>query len=226
MTVSEKVYPEYTATAVAQAAPQIVVAADAAKPSQPIGVYHAPHVSTAVPLQQKQGAKCCGVCCDYRRAVIICDIVVFVLELIALILLATGVANIYYDDEGGEELEEHMEDYVLVEIIFSAISMVLAAVAIYGAMTYNVYLVGLNAVWLLVGCILGVVLAVNACNEWEDKDTGDTDYQCEVRAPGIVIAFIITLLWIYPHVGFIVEVSQGILTGETYEREEFSCCCV
>ncbi len=44
--------------------------------------------------------------------------------------------------------------------------------------------------------------------------------------PDIVIGLIITALFMYPHIGFIIEVRRGIMTRETYSREEHSCCCV
>ena len=35
-----------------------------------------------------------------------------------------------------------------------------------------------------------------------------------------------TAAFLYPHIGFILEVKKGIMTRDTYPREEFSCCCV
>jgi len=45
-------------------------------------------------------------------------------------------------------------------------------------------------------------------------------------APEIVIQAVLTLFFMYPHIGFIMEVHSGIMSAETYPREEFSCCCV
>ena len=42
----------------------------------------------------------------------------------------------------------------------------------------------------------------------------------------IMISTVCTALFLYPHIGFIMEVKKGIMTRETYPREEFSCCCV
>ena len=42
----------------------------------------------------------------------------------------------------------------------------------------------------------------------------------------IVISAGITAGFLYPHIGFIMEVKKGIMTRDTYPREEFSCCCV
>mmetsp|Transcript_18966 Transcript_18966/g.46976 ORF Transcript_18966/g.46976 Transcript_18966/m.46976 type:complete len:102 (+) Transcript_18966:489-794(+) len=40
------------------------------------------------------------------------------------------------------------------------------------------------------------------------------------------ITTILTLLWIYPSIFLAVEIKKGIMTKETYPREEMSCCCV
>jgi hypothetical protein len=40
-----------------------------------------------------------------------------------------------------------------------------------------------------------------------------------------VILGAITALWIYPSVMLVTEIRSGIMSRETYPREEFSCCC-
>ena len=41
-----------------------------------------------------------------------------------------------------------------------------------------------------------------------------------------VITALFTMLWVYPSVFLSVEIKKGIMTKETYPREEMSCCCV
>jgi hypothetical protein len=41
-----------------------------------------------------------------------------------------------------------------------------------------------------------------------------------------VIRGVATALYIYPHVGLMLEIKKGIMTPDNYAREEFSCCCV
>lgn len=36
---------------------------------------------------------------------------------------------------------------------------------------------------------------------------------------------VVGLLWWYPSLALTVEISQGIMTPETYVREEYSCLC-
>lgn len=88
------------------------------------------------------------------------------------------------------------------------------------------FAVGLNAFWIFFGFVLSIVFGTIKCNEWEDK--GDA-YACSnymVETGVIVVSLAVVCLWIYPHIGFILEVKNGILSAETYEREKFSCCCI
>lgn len=42
---------------------------------------------------------------------------------------------------------------------------------------------------------------------------------------GYAIGAIFTALFVYPSFCFVREVRNGIMTKETYPREEHSCCC-
>lgn len=131
---------------------------------------------------------------------------------------------------GSDEFDEHMKTTVAIGLAVGSVSIICEIAAIFGAVFYNIIPVLINACWLLVAYIIGVASVVSACNDWENKDYTDGiyyyDYTCELRIESFFIAFAIVCLWIYPHIGFIKEVKQGILTRETYEREKFSCCCV
>jgi hypothetical protein len=181
--------------------------------------------------EPRQGQKCCGCCCDYRRAVIIVNIVIMILEAIVLILVATGMLGYYI--YGGDEGSDLLGKYETIEMVFSAISIVMSAVAIGGAYLYSSIMVGLNVVWLVVGYGLGIWLGLNYCNDycdaWEDYYDDYYGYAyctCSVNGVAAIMAAVAMVIWIYPHVGFIVQVRKGIMSRDTYAREEFSCCCV
>ena len=42
---------------------------------------------------------------------------------------------------------------------------------------------------------------------------------------GFSVGAVILCLWIYPSIFLMKEIHQGIMTKETYPREEYSCCC-
>ena len=136
----------------------------------------------------KLGGKCCGCCCDYRRAVIIVNAVGIALGLLGLVL-SFGLSGSGFI-------------FVILDIIFSI-------VAIVGAIQYNVIMVGLTVAWLVIQFVHTVVVVIIVGGTVLD----------------IVLSVVITALFIYPHVGFIREVKSGVMSRETYPREEFSCCC-
>lgn len=49
---------------------------------------------------------------------------------------------------------------------------------------------------------------------------------CSLNMPAVIASGVTMILWVYPHVGFIVQVGKGIMTKDNYAREEYSCCCV
>ena len=115
---------------------------------------------------------------------------------------------------------------LVLTILRSLVSIVVGLGAVWGAINYNMFAVGLNAFWILIGYVVGIVIGTKKCAEWDDKGY---EYTCEnytVQTGGIIVGLAVACLWIYPHVGFIFEVKNGILSAETYEREKFSCCCI
>lgn len=56
----------------------------------------------------------------------------------------------------------------------------------------------------------------------KDIETGLNTYLTVTYALGAVL----TALWVYPSVFLAVEIKKGIMTKQTYPREEMSCCCV
>ena len=102
--------------------------------------------------------------------------------------------------------------------------MLLGIATIWGAVNFNVIPVALNVFWMFASFIAGVIVRPIYCHTWDDK--GD-DYTCtSAGVGGIVFGLAIIALFAYPHIMFIVEVRKGILTRETYPREEYSCCCI
>lgn len=114
------------------------------------------------------------------------------------------------------------------QVILSGISIVASIAALLGAKMYNIYLVGFNILWIIVNYIVAIILNLQVIDdtnaEFEDTKEGYVPYGAPIAA--FVIQGIVAILLIYPHAGFIHEVKKGILSPETYPREEFSCCCM
>jgi hypothetical protein len=153
----------------------------------------------------KQGHKCCGFCCDTRRAVIIVDIVNLVLLLIGMIIVVVAHNNVNPDDYNDDNTKTQVEKFQDMPLggflAYAIVFMLLCVAGIVGANKYNVYLVGIAAVAYCVSFIFSII---------------------QLNYLGMIVA----ILFVYPHFVFIAEVRKGIMSDENYHNEEMSCCCV
>ena len=178
--------------------------------------------------QEKQGSKCCGCCCDFRRAVIILAIIFIIFNILSLTASLSAFAIpgsvIGVDDD---EVLEFMDERMKYGAILSGIGLFSSIVALVGAKQYNVTLVGFHIMWILVELVISIILNINAIKEANIVFADDEDYVEQYPSiVGYIIEGIVALLFVYPHVGFIHEVRAGIMSKETYPREVYSCCCV
>lgn len=93
----------------------------------------------------KQGHKCCGGCCDMRRAVIIVNIVnasLLLLGIFGLLALVRIDPSTFDDDELKQSLSSIDNASVGILIAISAVKVLLNCAGIVGALRYNIYLVG------------------------------------------------------------------------------------
>lgn len=174
----------------------------------------------AIPMreQTKRGTKCCGCCCDFRRAVIILDIVLMALALMRLISLAFSGILVVVQTEGidDDEVLDLIDASILINGIINGVGLFSLTFPLYGAMKFNVPLISVGIAWFLAAFVAGVIV--------------DAMFLKEVGVAFPFLAWIVqgamALCFTYPHVGLIVEIKTGIMSQETYPREEYSCCCV
>jgi hypothetical protein len=89
--------------------------------------------------QPKQGGKCCGACCDYRRAVIVLSAISILFTVITLI---SGPRDLKVDDDDlAQDIEEIQDEYKTGTLIMSIFSLIMAVVSLVGAIQFNQYLV-------------------------------------------------------------------------------------
>jgi hypothetical protein len=170
----------------------------------------------------KQGSKCFGCCCDMRRAVIVVDIIQIVLSVIGAFFAFSGRSVFSALSDLSEYDFSAYESTLRISGIVTLVGIFFYAMGIVGASIYNMYLVGLAALWYVAGFIIGVVLDVQATNEFNNDNNENFGY-------GIwrfVFSGVIAALFIYPHVGLISEIKSGTMSADTYPRERYSCCCV
>jgi hypothetical protein len=155
----------------------------------------------------KRGHKCCGCCCDVRRAVIVVNCVVgglALLNLFEVIAIKTGVEHASTkldDDEIINALNKLRDEPIATLVIRVIITMICCCFGVLGAIQYSVWMVSAAALKLCIGVVVGL---------------------CSFNVAQMV-AF---SLFLYPHVFFMKEVRQGIMSKENYANERQSCCCV
>jgi uncharacterized membrane protein len=162
--------------------------------------------ATAVGVVGKQGHAFCGGCCDVRRAVIIVNIINVVFASLGLVTmggLMVATSQNYDDDEVQAAMttfnEANLSMAVLITLI--AVKLVANGLGIYGAATYNIWMVGISLVVYCIDFVMGLVAAN-------------------------VIGLVIACVFDYPHFFFIKEVRSGIMSEANYVNEKQSCCCV
>uniref|UniRef100_A0A7S2EL06 Uncharacterized protein n=1 Tax=Trieres chinensis TaxID=1514140 RepID=A0A7S2EL06_TRICV len=165
----------------------------------------------------KRGHKCCGGCCDMRRAVIIVNIISVAFGVLTIPFISLGYSVLNASSDFSSAMTDAMDDdeakqaFADVEkaagaslgflIFFTVAKLVCYSCGIYGAMSYNIWLVGIS----LVAYGLDFIYALTN---------------------GSILALLLPGFFAYPHVFFIKEVKEGIMSEENYELEKHSCCCV
>lgn len=196
----------------------------------------APIAAAAVPVaepaelamkdQQRKGAKCCGCCCDMRRAVIALAILGMVLSIIYLILTATatglgfGFARVVDDKDDRDNLND--------------LGTLSAVAAVGFAVIFFFYVFELVAALRYNACMLCVVVFLQLVSmgyyiwvSWEATEVQiEQGYQTSANHVGdVLIPVIVHGIFIYPVVGLIMQIKSGVMSAETYPREAYSCCC-
>ena len=176
--------------------------------------------------QEKLGGKFCFCCCDMRRATMIISIFHLGLSAIVLTLLIAGESLwlAYGKQIKNDELLEEIEKASFTQMAFTSAGLISSCCSLIGAIKYNIWLVGINIFWLIVCWISGMVIEINTINEIGEDYSGTEDLAFNWFG-NFISALVLLFFWIYPMGMFISEVRQGIMTPETYPREEFSCCC-
>ncbi|KAL7493962.1 hypothetical protein ACHAWT_002748 [Skeletonema menzelii] len=157
--------------------------------------------------EEKIGHKYCGCCCDSRRAVLIFNIFNLIFALIA-IFIVVGTRS-----------------YIGAYWAFLIVGIIIISLTIAGAALYNKWMVILGALWAVITLIKSFVKAARGGSFLTITDVNGEYYSYPIV--DLIWAIIWQGLVLYADITFIVEVSKGIMSRETYKkREEQSCCCV
>ena len=154
---------------------------------------------------QKQGHKCCGGCCDVRRAVIVVNLVsigLLLFGLVGMIVVKKNVSAMEFTDDATKTAMEEFAALPLAPLIAGfVVPIVMDAVGLAGAIIYNKWMVGVAGVFYCVLIVFDLL---------------------QLNVPGVIY----NAFFAYPHFFLIKEINMGIMTKENYPNEKFSCCCV
>lgn len=209
--------------------------ADDKKEIQAEAVAEVVEVNSGAPAasDEKQGSKCCGCCCDFRRAVIVMGLIGLIIAVIYLILAVTGAAflgsarnslssgtttinGVTYQtsiDDGFNDAVDASLTSMTVVIIIQVLQALFYVFQIVAAVKFNVPMLAIVIVVNLVWFVLGMITIF---------DTGGTT---GVVIGNVVFYVLFIALEIYPTGGLIKEIKGGTMSKETYPREAYSCCC-
>lgn len=182
----------------------------------------------AIHHQAKQGGKFCCCCCDYRRAVIILGCVTLTMGMMDLVFFIGNIdatTPAYDDDELNNELISLNDTYRMLYMSLEAMAVVFGAVSIMGAWTFSIFGTSVALVYGIASSVVSLLLDLQA-NESTNEIL--TKYNQETAPQPIFyycVVGVTAVIWWYPSAFFLWEVHQGIMSSQTYVREEYSCCC-
>lgn len=166
-----------------------------------------PEVADAGMAGMRHGHRCCGGCCDMRRAVIIVNIVNCLIAAYGVISMAVIAKMIDNGSFPSVDTEATIEDnvdmlrtveHILLIVLF--IKIPLSAAGMYGAAKFMVAPIYVSLGMYILEFVLNLFTLSPSC--------------------------VIQLLFAYPHFFFIKQVREGIMSEENYVLEQHSCCCV
>ena len=198
----------------------------------------APRIPCNIPVTQQfrslsNSSVCCGVLCDYRRAVIWTDVGLVGLVCFFLVMqtgLDDQVELVYWDDAVSDRVNEIYAEYLSKLNIFGYILILTSFGSTISASLFSIWIPAFQIVWLLVVLLASCVILNNMYAElgpvYDDiTDPVYTDPPLSSAAPVLLGIGLSVAAFLYPHVAYVYEVHRGILSRDSYPREERCCCC-
>jgi hypothetical protein len=181
-----------------------------------------PTANSGTPMrqQEKQGAKCCGCCCDYRRATIAISIISIILGMAALVEALAAIASVALLNVNDDEVLSRLEDGQKQSAILTGVGIVTWICALVGAMKYTVPLIAINVCYMVVPYIVQII-----CTKKANDDMDEVYKVADELNPPIdqyAISAVLLVLFIYPQVGTFLSFSSVICFGINTHSNAFS----
>lgn len=184
--------------------------------------------------QEKQGGKCCGCLCDYRRAVVVISIIYMINYFISCILWFTGATTAVLFGAATRDNEDVDSDAALVAggaayIVgsFAIVFFFCNLFVLCAALRYSTCMLTTTILIVLIQFGFSIWQTIETQNQIQ-KSADEYNFETNTAAGlagGIIAAIIGYGLYLYPLIGLIMEIKKGIMSRETYPREAYSCCC-
>ena len=199
-------------------------------PGYPVqGFTSAPVEELPIHLQEKVGSKCCFILCDYRRAVIWANSL-FVGWATFLLLSRSSVVELsgrsVDDDELSSDIADLVDDYYGKRSISLGVTLGTALLSQMGAVRCMASPVALHAMMLVADFIAFYFLAMD---HYRSMQVLMFERGLVPMPPtmGFVLYGVMTVAFLYPQTGYLLECYLGILSLQTYRREDYcilKCC--
>jgi hypothetical protein len=171
---------------------------------------------------------CCGFCCDYRRGVIWSDVALVGVVCFFLVVqsgLDDQVEMLYLDDTVSSGVSAIYGEYLGKIKVFGYITIMTSFASSVSASLFSIWIPAFQIIWLLTVLIASTIIFLNMFSALEEIYVTTPEPELSSAAPILVGMTICVVAFLYPHVAYVYEVHRGILTRETYPREERCCCC-
>lgn len=155
--------------------------------------------------QAKQGHRVLC-CCDSRKAVLL-------FSFLATCLNIFGIISITVLDV----------PFTTTACVIYSVSIAFYLLVFFGAITYHRCAVILAMIWELAA--IALIIASAVLFDWSSVSAPEEHNE----KVGVITLLALMLAWrllvVYSYFSFVSEVSSGIMSPETHDREKYSCCC-
>lgn len=172
---------------------------------------------------ERQGGLCCGGWCDYRRATIIAVSAEAVTSLLWILSFYVNSFNLIYTSDITDQGVMHIiNDSNQIHAVVNGIAVVSSILAFISALQFKISAIIWNIVWIMLGFMGGILIRIRAADSLKRYNPS---YEYDINWFAVVLTAVLSALFIYPQLAFILEIRAGVLNQHTYSRESYSCCC-
>jgi len=192
-----------------------------------------------------QVRRCCGCCCDFRRAVLILDTILLIYTFLGLCYSLAAEEHVvrFSPPPGATNQDEDFPDEAWSDYVadskllkFSIVRgffdvLIFLPLSIWGALRFQWTLIPPFILWSGLAGFISLIMTIRFCDDWGDteagqemKENGD-DWKCRPEPFVHIFNGVVWLVLMYPHVVLIQQYRSKRVTAETYGYQKACCTC-